>query len=119
MTSRTTVFGYPDLVASDGADIWVASHDEGTGERVRASDGTLLGTWTGATEAFGVLVARGRIYVTGTFPSGHLYRIDPSAAPGPVTTLSFLLSRLFPLVFSQALAFPADLTILDKRKDPQ
>jgi DNA-binding beta-propeller fold protein YncE len=60
-------------------------------KRVRASDGSVLGTWTGATEPFGVLVARGRVYVTGIASPGHLYVINPANGPGPITTLSFLL----------------------------
>jgi hypothetical protein len=82
----------PELVASDGADLWVANHGTtafpGTVTRVRASDGKVLGTWTGATNATGVLVARGRIYVTGNTIPGNLYSIDPSLPPGTVTTLS-------------------------------
>ena len=93
VTSRTTVGPFPQLVASDGLDLWVASiASGGSVARVRASDGTVLGTWTGATNAFGVLIARGRIYITGeTNPQGHLYVIDPGMAPGPVATLSSLL----------------------------
>jgi hypothetical protein len=93
LTGRTTVGGFPFLVASDGADVWVADFG-GDVKRVRASDGTVLGTWTGAANAWGVLVRRGRVYVTGsTNPIGHLYVIDPSMAPGAVTTLSSLLSQ--------------------------
>src|SRR5215470_15632141 len=52
----TTIVGsVPILVQSDGADLWVANGDS-TVSRVRASDGKLLDTWTGATSAFGVLV---------------------------------------------------------------
>jgi len=85
----TTVGDGPKLVASDGADLWVANFYSGTVSRVRASDGKLLGTWTGATYAYGVLVAMGRVFVTGeTAPGGRLYVIDPSQPPGPVTVLS-------------------------------
>jgi hypothetical protein len=90
MTGRTTIGSFPERVASDGADVWVAS-DGGTVTRVRASDGTVLGTWTGAAGAFGVLVARGRIYVTGSINPGRVYMIDPSMAPGAVTTMNGLL----------------------------
>jgi hypothetical protein len=90
LTGRTTVGSSPNLVASDGADLWVANNG-GTVTRVRASDATVLGTWTGATNAFGVLVARGRIYVTGQTNPGRLYVIDPGMPPGPVTTLSSAL----------------------------
>src|SRR5262245_60404817 len=76
----TTVGSFPQLVESDGADLWVANNlGGGTVSRVRASDGKLLETWTGATNAFGVLAAKGLIFVTGhTNPSvGNLYQIDP------------------------------------------
>jgi hypothetical protein len=91
MTGRTFVGFLPQLVASDGADLWVANLISATVARVRASDGTVLGTWTGATDAFGVLVARGRVYVTGVTMPGHLYVINPTQPPGAITTLSILL----------------------------
>jgi hypothetical protein len=53
----TTVGSVPELLKSDGADIWVANGGGGTVSRVRASDGRVLETWTGATDAQGVLVA--------------------------------------------------------------
>jgi streptogramin lyase len=86
LTGRTTLGTNPQLVASDGTDLWVAGG--GCVQRVRASDGKLLETWTGATLPTGVLVARGRVYVTGHNTPGNLYVIDPSMAAGPVNTLS-------------------------------
>jgi hypothetical protein len=79
-------------VKSDGEDIWVAggTTNGGTVARVHASDGRLLGTWTGAVGASGVLVARGRIYVDNA-TDGILYSIDPKKPPGPVTTETNLL----------------------------
>ena len=65
------------FVESDGADLWVVS--AGTVNRVRASDGKLLDTWSGATGIGGVLVARGRIFFSGP---GHLYVIDPTMPGG-------------------------------------
>jgi hypothetical protein len=56
--------------------------------RVRASDGKLLGSWTGATGARGLIVAAGRIFIignTGTMTPGKIYSINPEAAPGPVS----------------------------------
>jgi hypothetical protein len=83
----TTVGTGPRLLKSDGADIWVANvSGGGTVSRVRASDGKLLETWTGATSAFGVVLAMGRILVTGDTIPGSLYVIDPSQAAGAVTT---------------------------------
>ncbi len=87
MTGRTTVGTEPLAVKSDGVDLWVASSLSNDVKRVRASDGSVLGTWTSANQATGVLVARGRVYVTGYNP-GNLYSIDPSQPPGVVTTLS-------------------------------
>jgi hypothetical protein len=88
MTGRITVGVTPQLVKSDGADLWVADNFSGDVKRVRASDGKVLETWTGAVQAFGVLVARGRVYVTGQTSPGDLYVIDPSMPPGAVTTLT-------------------------------
>lgn len=76
------------LVESDGADLWVAGNISGTVARVRASDGKLLGTWTGAPDAYGVLVAMGKVFITGGTAPGSLYQIDPTGVPGPVTLVS-------------------------------
>jgi hypothetical protein len=94
MTGGITVGLRPQQVESDGADLWVADHDSGDVKRVRASDGKVLETWTGASAAVGVLVARGRVYVTGQQSPGKLYVIDPSTAAGAVTTLSSGLGDL-------------------------
>jgi hypothetical protein len=86
----TSVGGFAVQVESDGVDLWVANNNlSGTVSRVRASDGRLLETWT-ATLPFGVLVAMGKIFVTGeTLPgSGSLYLIDPAQPAGPATTLT-------------------------------
>jgi hypothetical protein len=84
----TTVGTTPFLVESDGADLWVANFTSGTVSRVRASDGKLLETWTGATNAFGVVAAKGLIFVTGITSPGNLYQIDPTQPVGAVTTLT-------------------------------
>jgi hypothetical protein len=76
-------------VKSDGADIWVTNFTSGSVSRVRASDGKKLDDWSGAASAEGVLVAMGRVFITGeTTPAGHLYMIDPTATAGAVTTLA-------------------------------
>jgi hypothetical protein len=72
----------PQLVASDGADVWVASPADGTLSRVRASDGKLLDTWTGAAGATGVLSVEGRIFATGQASPGVLYALDPGQPAG-------------------------------------
>jgi hypothetical protein len=82
----TNITGLTQGVASDGADLWVARPDEVV--RVRASDGTILQTWTGATSAESVLVAMGRVFVTGHTDPGSLYMIDPTQPPGAVTTVA-------------------------------
>jgi hypothetical protein len=84
----TTVGLIPLTLASDGADIWVANSSGNSVNRVRASDGRLLETWTGATAANGVLSEMGRILVAGGTNPGRLYVIDPSGPAGVVTTVA-------------------------------
>jgi hypothetical protein len=85
----TTVGTTPILVESDGADLWVANHGgAGTVTRVRASDGTVLETWTAVTGALGVLAAKGQIFVTGSTTPGKLYQLEPA---GVVTNLTSAL----------------------------
>src|SRR6476660_8822499 len=45
----TTVGNLPVLAEFDGLDVWVANRFDGTVSRVRSSDGSVLGTWTGGT----------------------------------------------------------------------
>lgn len=85
--AMTTVGQDPQGLQSDGADIWVANFLSDTVSRVRASDGKLLETWTGAVDASAVLVAQGRIYVAGSL-AGKLYRIDPKQPAGAVTVIA-------------------------------
>jgi hypothetical protein len=77
---------FPRLLQFDGGDLWLA-HNIGV-DRVRASDGRLLETWTGADGGFGVLVALGRVLVTGQHNPGKLYMIDPTQPAGAVTTVA-------------------------------
>jgi hypothetical protein len=88
----TTLAAAPQFVESDGEDIWV-SHTGGTVTRVHASDGRILGTWTGASTGQGVLSAMGKVFVAGMTNPGRLYKIDPSAAPGAVTTVASNLGQ--------------------------
>lgn len=81
------------FVRSDGADLWVANLNEDSVSRVRASDGKLLETWSGADNATGLVVARGFVFVTGQTSPGALYRIDPTQLPGVVTTLTSSLGN--------------------------
>jgi DNA-binding beta-propeller fold protein YncE len=67
----------------------VASLTANSISRVRASDGKLLESWTGATAVEMPLVAMGRVFATAfTSPNGTLYRLDPSQPAGSVTTVA-------------------------------
>jgi hypothetical protein len=100
----------PRGVASDGADIWVANNSGFSVSRVRASDGRLLETWTNASAPFGVLVALGRVFVTGLDSPGKLYMIDPSQPVGDVTTVADTLGNLpFGIAFDGARIWTANL----------
>ncbi|HET7453145.1 MAG TPA: S-layer homology domain-containing protein [Thermoanaerobaculia bacterium] len=92
LLGTTNVSASPQLIKSDGADIWVANFG-GTVQRVRASDGANLDSWTGATNGYGVLVAMGRIFITGQTTPGNLYMIDPNAVSGSVSSLSSSLGN--------------------------
>ena len=86
----TTVGSSPEIVKSDGKDLWVSNffgNGSGSVSRVRASDGKLLETWTGADSATGVVIAMGRVLVSG-YSNSQLYSIDPSQAAGAVTTVA-------------------------------
>ncbi|HKA36801.1 MAG TPA: S-layer homology domain-containing protein [Thermoanaerobaculia bacterium] len=87
ITTLPTTTG-PGILRFDGADIWVPSFGGATVSRVRASDGKLLETWTGATMAFGAVSSMGRVFVTGATSPGNLYEIDPSQPAGAVTTVA-------------------------------
>jgi DNA-binding beta-propeller fold protein YncE len=84
----TTVGAVPQLVEFDGIDLWVASLGSGTVTRVRPGDGTVLSSWTGAAGANGIVCALGKVFITGQGNPGKLYMIDPTQAPGTVTTLT-------------------------------
>jgi len=94
--SQTTVGGLPIAVQSDGADLWVANRNTDSVSRVRGSDGKLLETFGGPgapTGPSGVLVAMGRVFVTGHTDPGTLYMIDPRQPAGAVTTVASNLGR--------------------------
>jgi len=85
----TTVGTAPQGLDFDGADVWVAGGSAFGGlSRVRASDGRLLETWTGAPFPNSVLSAMNRVFVTGFDDPGKLYAIDPSQPAGAVTTVA-------------------------------
>jgi hypothetical protein len=99
VTGRTAVGTVPVGVKSDGDDLWVAENSSGDVEQVSASTGAVVNTWTGATNAYGVLVARGQVFITGNLSPGRLYAIDPAAGLVTATMLSNTLG-----------GFPSDLT---------
>jgi hypothetical protein len=84
----TNVGGDPRGVEFDGTDLWVASAFAGTVTRIRASDGKVIETWTGASQPYGIVAAMGKIFVTGQTNPGRLYMIDPAQPAGPLTTLT-------------------------------
>jgi hypothetical protein len=89
----SAVGDFPARPQSDGADIWVPNFLGDTVSRVRASDGKLLETWTGAQAPTGVCVAMGKVFVTGSTIPGNLCMIDPASPPGIVTTVASTLGN--------------------------
>lgn len=81
---------FPSLVASDGTDVWIASADGigGKVSRVHGSTGEVLAPAEGAAYAYGVVVAMGRVFVTGRTSPGHLYMVDPSTLYGATHAVS-------------------------------
>ena len=85
------VGGSPFYCAADGENIWT-SVSGGNVVQVQAGTGKVLGTWTGATNNLGVIVAAGKVFVAGEVsPAGKLYVIDPTLAPGPVGVAAITL----------------------------
>jgi hypothetical protein len=85
--SQIPVADTPGRLACDGADVWAATSHSVL--RLRASDGRLLETWTGANAAGGgIVVAMGRVFVTAPLGPGVLYVIDPTQPAGDVTIAS-------------------------------
>ena len=80
----TTTGSGPLLAKSDGTDIWVPNTFANTLSRVRASDGKVLDTWTGISNAYAVLIALGKVWVTTFTQPGRLYQIDPTLPGGAV-----------------------------------
>jgi hypothetical protein len=83
---NTTVVGTgPQYSCFDGEDIWVANFGGDSVTQVHASNGRVLGTWTGVNNAHNTIAAAGFIYVIGRENPGKIYRIDPTQAPGVAT----------------------------------
>lgn len=86
--NSTIVGDNPSQPCFDGEDIWVPNYAGNSVNRVHASDGRALGTWTGAMGATCTIAAAGFIYVTGYGLPGKIYRINPSSSPGTVTEVA-------------------------------
>jgi hypothetical protein len=108
--SSVTVGGSPSVPAADGADIWVPNNGSGTVTRVRASDGKVLETWTGATMPLAALVALGRVFVTGATSPGALYMIDPAQPAGPITQVATVGDYPIGLTFDGTRIWTANLS---------
>ncbi|HKF41732.1 MAG TPA: S-layer homology domain-containing protein [Thermoanaerobaculia bacterium] len=76
----------PQLVESDGEDVWVASLSDNLVQRIHGSDGRLLETFTGATNAVGVLIVGNGVLVTGYTSPGHLYMLGGGGAANAVAS---------------------------------
>ena len=79
--------GSPFLIESSGPEVWVASFD-GEVIRFRGSDIATLQTWTGATNAVGILVTGETTWITGETSPGNLYAIFPGLAGNTVLTVA-------------------------------
>jgi hypothetical protein len=99
----TDVGDTPRHVEFDGKDLWVANFGSASVMRIRPSDGKLLDTWTGATNAFGIVCALGKIFITGQTSPGSLYMIDPAQPAGAVTPVTSALGA-----FSEGIAFDGE-----------
>ena len=76
----------PQSVLSDGADLWVANSANAMVERISATDGQVSALYGGATNAQGVLLAKGLVFVTGNQIPGVLYTVDPTELLGGQAT---------------------------------
>jgi len=103
----TTLPDQPYAIRSDGTDVWVAGNT-GRVSRVRASDGRLLETWTGAVgPPGGILPAMGRVFIGGG-NSGNIYRLDPRLPAGALTTVASLAASPAALAFDGVRLWTAD-----------
>jgi DNA-binding beta-propeller fold protein YncE len=113
-----TVTGNPLLCAADGADIWVSIGSSGVA-RVEANTGRVLGTWTGATSAVGVIPAAGRVFVTDFSSPGVLYAIDPTLAPGALANVATLPNLASGIAFDGTNLWTANLSGSVSKITPQ
>ena len=85
-----TIPPVPNFCAADGEYIWVTTDTGNSVGQVQASTGKVLGTWTGATHSGSVLAALGKVFVVGNGTPGSLSVIDPTQAPGALTSVATL-----------------------------
>ena len=84
----TFLGGSPYFAAADGGDIWVSNNGpQHIVNRVRASDGAPLGTWTSPC-CGGIAVAMGKVLMTSPGTPGYLSVIDPTQPPGAATVVA-------------------------------
>src|SRR5262249_15145934 len=90
LTTVANISSDSRFVASDGVDLWVTqAFGGGTVTRISGANGQVLGTWTGAPGAFSILVAMGKIFVTGSVNlTESLFMIDPHQPPGAATLVA-------------------------------
>jgi DNA-binding beta-propeller fold protein YncE len=90
-TQTISVGGLPQFCAVDGENIWTSTF--GSVAQVQANTGSVLGTWTGATQGEGIQLAAGKVFVAGATSPGSLYVLDPTLPPTAVTVAASTLGN--------------------------
>jgi DNA-binding beta-propeller fold protein YncE len=72
----TFAAGQPLGIAFDGANMWIANQGTGTVSKLRASDGTVLGTFTVGLEPYGVVFDGEDVWVSGAIAIFELRASD-------------------------------------------
>jgi DNA-binding beta-propeller fold protein YncE len=107
-SALTGVGSGPRAVRFDGKSLWVANSFSGTVTRVQASTGKAIETWLGMDKPENLLLANGRVYITGVNDAGSkLYVIDPRQPAGNATLLADLGS-----VKADGLAFDGEYILI-------
>jgi DNA-binding beta-propeller fold protein YncE len=81
--------GGPQWCAADGENIWITNSMQII--ELQASSGKVIGLWSEAFASAGILVAAGKVFVTGDGNPGSLYVIDPTHPLFAVTVADSLL----------------------------